>query len=249
MAIGLLFAVLAAGVASAEPLVQHRLHDLHKIDRQLDTLRGARHERMQGLARELRLVRTRLVDLASPLVLGSRWQVAHRHLRAATFRLRVRETRFTRFQDRLIGRLERQRAVLAVWLQEWGVFKRCPVDGPNTPAHNFGVIVRLPNVPVHQHMGDDISAASGTPIVAPFDGYATASSSELGGLEVRVMGAQGYVYNAHLSSYGTLGTVRMGQVIGYVGTTGDATGPHDHFEWHPGGGTAVDPAPLLDVVC
>ncbi len=48
-------------------------------------------------------------------------------------------------------------------------------------------------------------------------------SSELGGLEVRVTGSRGYVYNAHLSSYGTLGYVRAGTVIGYVGATGDAT--------------------------
>jgi murein DD-endopeptidase MepM/ murein hydrolase activator NlpD len=57
------------------------------------------------------------------------------------------------------------------------------------------------------------------------------------------------VYNAHLSSYGELGDVQVGDVIGYVGNTGDALGPHDHFEWHPGGGTAVDPYPHLIAVC
>ena len=82
-------------------------------------------------------------------------------------------------------------------------------------------------------MGNDILAAAGTPIVAPFDGYATASTGVLGGLEVRVSGARGYVYNAHLSSYGTLGQVSAGTVIGYVGATGDATTAHDHLEWHP----------------
>jgi murein DD-endopeptidase MepM/ murein hydrolase activator NlpD len=182
-------------------------------------------------------------------MLGSRWQLAHRHLRAAAFRLQVREMRFTRFQGRVIGRLADRRSALVAWMAEWGVFRRCPVDGPNAPADNFGIIVRLPHVPVHRHMGDDISAAEGTPIVAPFAGIATASSSELGGLEVRLTGASGYVYNAHLSSYGTLGPVHVGQVIGYVGHTGDATAPHDHFEWHPGGGLAVDPQALLDVVC
>ena len=61
---------------------------------------------------------------------------------------------------------------------------------------------------------------------------------------MRVTGPRGYVYNAHLSSYGTLGSVRAGTVIGYVGATGDATTAHDHLEWHPYGGAAVDPNPL-----
>jgi murein DD-endopeptidase MepM/ murein hydrolase activator NlpD len=249
LAVGLLLAVLGSGVASAEPLVQHHMHDLHRTDRHLDVLRRARHQRLLGINRELRLVRTRLAELSSPVVIGARWQLAHRHLRATAFHLRIRKARFLRFERRVMGRFERRRAELASWLDEWGVFKRCPVDGPTAPAHNFGITVRLPGVPVHRHMGDDISASEGTPIVAPFDGIASASSSELGGLEVRVTGALGYVYNAHLSAYGALGAVHMGQVIGYVGHTGDATTPHDHFEWHPGSGPAVDPAPLLDVVC
>src|SRR5207253_4648994 len=65
---------------------------------------------------------------------------------------------------------------------------------------NFGIIVRLPHVPVHVHQGDDVMAPASSPIVAPFDGYATTGRSKLGGLEVRVFGADGYIYNAHLRS-------------------------------------------------
>lgn len=154
-----------------------------------------------------------------------------------------------RFVERRVRALQARRASIDAWIATWGIFQTCPIRGWHSVADNFGITVRLPGVPVHRHMGNDILAYAGTPIVAPFDGYASASQSELGGLEVRVTASRGYVYNAHLSSYGTLGAVRAGTVIGYVGATGDATTTHDHLEWHPYGGGAVDPNPYLSVSC
>jgi murein DD-endopeptidase MepM/ murein hydrolase activator NlpD len=125
----------------------------------------------------------------------------------------------------------------------------CPVDGPHAIADNFGAPRPEPGGGFHWHQGDDIMAATGTPIVAPFDGVASVSHSSLGGLGVYVHGEFGYVYNAHLSRLGSLGPVEAGDVVGYVGSTGHSSGPHDHFEWHPGNGEAVDPYEYLLMVC
>ncbi len=86
-------------------------------------------------------------------------------------------------------------------------------------------------------MGVDIVAPLGTPIRAPFDGVARRSFNTLGGNAVYVTGSTGFVYNAHLSAYSanSTGPVQAGEIIGYVGWTGDAFGGvyHDHFEYHP----------------
>ena len=68
---------------------------------------------------------------------------------------------------------------------------------------------------------------------------------------MKVYGAPGFVYNAHLSAFGRMGSVAAGTVIGYVGNTGDArfTQPHDHFEWHPANGPAVDSFFYLNEAC
>lgn len=130
-------------------------------------------------------------------------------------------------------------------------FAVCPVDGPHAVTNNFGVLVHQPKKwgGNHIHQGDDIMSPEGTPIVAPFDGVAEVDTNKAGGNGVKVTGELGFVYNAHLSRFGTLGTVTTGTVIGYVGSTGDASGPHDHFEWHPNDSKAVDPYDFLMQVC
>ena len=125
----------------------------------------------------------------------------------------------------------------------------CPVRGRGYYTSSFGSY--RPGPPVHPHQGNDMFAPEGSPIVAPFDGYAVATPNRLGGRAVKVYGDDGYVYNAHLAAYGDLGPVRTGDVVGYVGASGNAhaSGPHNHFEWHPGNGPAVDPFLLLNEVC
>ena len=91
----------------------------------------------------------------------------------------------------------------------------------------------------------------GTPIVAVHSGNAVQSPNDLGGNAVLVYhdGGSDFTYYAHMSSYGSSGHVGAGQVIGYVGSTGDTSVNHLHFEYHPGGGGAIDPYQTLLAVC
>jgi murein DD-endopeptidase MepM/ murein hydrolase activator NlpD len=130
-------------------------------------------------------------------------------------------------------------------------FAVCPVQGAVAIADDFGIWVHRSEKDGgdHVHQGNDMMAALGTPIVAPFDGTAVVATNKIGGLAVKVYGDYGYVYNAHLSRFGQLGAVETGDVIGYVGATGNTNASHDHFEWHPGNGAAVDPHGFLLMVC
>jgi murein DD-endopeptidase MepM/ murein hydrolase activator NlpD len=130
-----------------------------------------------------------------------------------------------------------------------GPFAICPVDRPRHYLDDFGDARYAGGVPRHQ--GIDIFAPNGTPIRAPFDGRVEASTSWAGGLQLYVYGGNGFAFNAHLSRTGNLGKVTAGTIVGYVGNSGDARGgsTHDHFEWHPKGGPAVDSYRLLNAVC
>jgi peptidoglycan LD-endopeptidase LytH len=131
-----------------------------------------------------------------------------------------------------------------------GPFWACPVDQPRSYVDDFGA----PRVG-HTHQGNDIFAPSGTAIRAPFEGTAEEGYDGLGGIAVHVYASANadYVYNAHLSRHvGVDGQhVQPGTIIGAVGNTGNAVGtsPHDHFEYHPGGGSAVSPYLYLNEVC
>ncbi|HZD18053.1 MAG TPA: peptidoglycan DD-metalloendopeptidase family protein, partial [Actinomycetota bacterium] len=100
--------------------------------------------------------------------------------------------------------------------------------------------------------GIDLIAPFGTPVVAAHPGVVSRSSSSSGGLQAYVQTSGGtYTFYAHLSSYSSAsGSVGAGTVIGYVGSTGNAGSTnHLHFEYHPGGGGAVNPYQLLLAVC
>lgn len=131
-----------------------------------------------------------------------------------------------------------------------------PVAGPHSFADTFGAPRMFGTPYAHLHQGNDIFAAQGTPLVACERGVLIRVGTDtLGGTKLWLVGASGTrYYYAHLSGYAPEVTeglvVNAGQVVGFVGNTGNAltTPAHLHFEIHPNGGAAVDPYPILKAV-
>lgn len=120
----------------------------------------------------------------------------------------------------------------------------CPVQGGSAYGDSWGA----PRSGGRLHEGTDMLAPTGTPLQAVVSGSTTQGWNRLGGITVSVHGDNGNrYYYAHLSAYeGIPGRVEQGQVIAYIGDSGNATGtPHLHFEIHPGGGLAVNPFPSV----
>lgn len=106
------------------------------------------------------------------------------------------------------------------------------------------------------HQGVDMMAARGTPVAAIFSGkISSMKNNTLGGKTVWLLANGDLYYYAHLDTHAaglSVGqSVSAGEIIGTVGSTGNASDlyPHLHFEYHPGGGSAVNPYSLVRGVC
>ncbi|HZO33842.1 MAG TPA: M23 family metallopeptidase [Gaiellaceae bacterium] len=131
-----------------------------------------------------------------------------------------------------------------------------PVYGPTSYIDTFGAA----RSDVSYHHGDDIFGQLGQPLVACAEGTIfSVGWNKIGGNRLWIVDAQGnQYYYAHLSAFATTAVngahVKAGQVVGFMGHTGDAEGTpvHLHFEIHPvsllylGYDGAVDPTPYLD---
>jgi murein DD-endopeptidase MepM/ murein hydrolase activator NlpD len=133
-----------------------------------------------------------------------------------------------------------------------------PVAGPHSfggPENRFGA----PRTG-YAHQGQDVLTSEGTPVVAPLAGEITSASYQAGGA--------GYYAVEHTSSgfdfffahcmAGSLAVAEGEPVAGgaqlcRAGQTGDATGPHLHFEmwvggWRTAAGYPIDPLPYLEAI-
>lgn len=128
---------------------------------------------------------------------------------------------------------------------------RFPIAGVATFVDDWWFPRFVPSF--HLHVGTDLFAAHGTPVRAPVDGRVRITNGRIGGLAVYVYMPDGtYFYMAHLSGLAAGlqegQQVRTGDVVGYVGDSGNARGskPHVHLEIHPRGGPPINPKPYLD---
>jgi murein DD-endopeptidase MepM/ murein hydrolase activator NlpD len=97
----------------------------------------------------------------------------------------------------------------------------------------------------NMHTGLDFAAPTGTPVMSVTNGIVTSVDYEGAyGNQVIVTTDDGEeLWYCHLNSFAvSVGdTLRSGEVLGYVGSTGNTTGPHLHLEVRPGAGDPVDP--------
>lgn len=124
----------------------------------------------------------------------------------------------------------------------------CPLPG-STFAFDWG----FPRADgARYHEGVDMFAPLGAPIIAPVDGVVTYGSAATPGKFATLKGSNGWqYYSAHLSKTAKGGKVKAGDVIGYVGNTGDAKGgaTHLHLEIRPLDGRPVNPFPVVSAAC
>ena len=145
-----------------------------------------------------------------------------------------------RYADRL-----RAGQVLTVPGPRW----LCPVRGHRSFVDTWGA----PRPGGRRHLGVDVFAARGTPVVANVAGVIEHRPGSVAGLAYYLHGDDGNTYyGSHLDVLiARPGRVQRGAVLGRVGTTGNARGtpPHLHFEVKQGGRRSVNPYPTVARWC
>ena len=130
--------------------------------------------------------------------------------------------------------------------------RACPVDGAVTFRDSWGE----PRSGGRTHKGTDMMAARWTPLVAIEAGTIyQVSWHSAGGLGVYLRGDSGgtwyYAHNEATASGISPGVrVSAGQLIAYVGSSGNASTPHLHFGWQPNSNWVyANPYPIVNELC
>lgn len=127
-----------------------------------------------------------------------------------------------------------------------------PMQGPCWYSDSWGA----PRGNARRHMGVDLFAEPRSYVYAVVDGTLTRRAWDQPGRRAGNAwwltaddGSGTYYFYAHLADFapdlGVGSRVQAGQIIGFMGNTGNSGFPHLHFEIHPGGGAGVNPYPLL----
>lgn len=119
---------------------------------------------------------------------------------------------------------------------------------PFPKQYTFGDSWGAPRGNGRTHEGTDIMMPQGTPLYACVSGRAVQDKNDLGGNVVKIYANGDMFYYAHLSAYAFNSiekNVIQGEIVGYVGSTGNSSGPHLHFGYYPNNGSAVNPYSYL----
>jgi murein DD-endopeptidase MepM/ murein hydrolase activator NlpD len=185
------------------------------------------------------------------------YEAAIRDVKAAMTQMDKLEARAKQTVDKLSANFEKAKQVadkLAGFNTTHlidGRWVSCPVSKPFSFVDSWGA----PRSGGRAHKGTDIMNPMGNKVHAIVDGVVSRQTySSLGGISLYLRGDDGNeYYYAHLSKYAsrTGQRVKAGELIGYNGATGNAawSGPHVHFEVHPGAGAPVNPYPYVKAAC
>jgi murein DD-endopeptidase MepM/ murein hydrolase activator NlpD len=123
-----------------------------------------------------------------------------------------------------------------------GVSKGSPIGMRRHPVHGT----------MKHHNGVDIPAPTGTPLTIKGNGKFVSSGFEKGyGNWVVIRDQRGEHFYSHLSKFGKFkagDSIKTGDVVGYVGTTGTSTGPHLHWEFDTSAGLVGNQRPPSKVM-
>ncbi len=251
------FALVTAGMAHHEVshlqvVAQHQRRKVTSIDRQADRLRVT----LERVERENRRIEAAIgmpVHAVKPVRLEKK--APHGASKVSLVRERLREIAVLAGRAASLSQRTRRQATRVLnlgnitALAQAAIVAHIPSIDPVAGAPIVGCFCYRTYPDVEFHEGVDLGADWVEPVRAAAAGVVTAASYNGGyGLMVDIDHENGYAtWYAHLSSTEVrIGErVLKGQVIGRVGMTGFATGPHVHYQvMHDG--TPIDPTPFLD---
>jgi murein DD-endopeptidase MepM/ murein hydrolase activator NlpD len=203
------------------------------------------------------MLQGQVAAVADARVAFDSYEAAIRDVKAAMTQMEKLEQRAKKTVDQLTRNFEKAKQVAdrlagfntTVLID--GRFVSCPVSRPFSFVDSFGD----PRSGGRAHKGVDIMNPMGNKVHAVVDGVISRqTTSSLGGVSLYLRGDDGNeYYYAHLSRYASRAgqRVKAGELIAYNGATGNAawSGPHVHFELHPGGSGAVNPYPFVKAAC
>ena len=225
-----------------------------KLATSVRTERVAALERSETLAAQSILARRDAAAATSARLVSARNELAAARAERTAMLVEVRDERQRARED--LGALEAEYAAVQRTLSAQPTYSP-PTGSTPAPAAGAGGLIWPVGGPITSpfgqrwgrlHAGLDIGAAEGTPIRAAAAGRVALAGPQ-GGYGnytcVQHAGALSTCY-AHQSGFAVSqgATVAQGQVIGYVGNTGNSFGAHLHFETRVGG-SPVDPLGYL----